>query len=1494
MRERTASRLILFLGLLFLATIAYIPSQNVVAAQLPPSWATVFFIDKASGTINLATLKTKLGTDAIAYTEPSGDLPFYNGYSVYWKTYGSVVLFSRPIGGDIGTAYKQYTYTTTESVVVCFSLDFSAVDKSYVLWQGGYASEKVLALPTAASPNYIRGSGSGLPAPQYPLQATLDYVYTNGGTSSSGTKTFASTYLTDVGYLLLVAISEYGYGSSSSWVHWSFSGLTYTLKKAWLYGVSAGGNMVECPEGTWWANPNQDVTSLLASDTTPRAYATDAAGGGTAGAVALAIVIQTSGVLSAPTYQFQDQDLDWVDEYYYAPCRHITASPTFSTAFTASGLPSQPMTVSRTTVGKIWYDPFTSTGTSGQYEAVSSSSSAVTTSGGRFSGEGYLRVYVGDSPGSGGTGQCCYARTQYVGTVSRGVVAVAYASYDTNNGDQWVTFWYMGNALGNAYRGYKVAAKSGGDSVRILEQTGEGSYSTLSDSGAVYSSGWTLLLFTADSSSVLRAYWKSINWESAPTNGDYSSGKIGFGGRQDYVKWSHFIIQSSRTITVNGLQSGLTVDLYYGSTVAVTGTASGSSLALDTWSAMKSEYVPPYTKFVVRNGATVLYDSASAGQFSNDIYGGDVFSFSAAASYTAQLTLGGQAVGNIPPTYSAGYAQGQLISFSVPTSINCGGTMYYFQRWQNAAGQTISWDPSITNYNIQSDNTFTVYYAQTAVVRNTVTTFQYASATTRTTSSTTNTPNLVTTYITQPQTTSITQTVPTTNMIIPGSTILYSTTTQTATTSTTTTTTKTTTTSYAGRSSTATVLLTNTATSTGNSTATQSLTITTTTATSLSTSVSTSAILTSTTANSFTTVTATSYQSSTTTAGTYITTTSTTIIGTSVATTGGTIYIMQTEMRQVLTSYTESVGVNQQPLGQSTINTILTSIFKLGQSAYNFFFTSVQTWLTDIVTYIQNIQFTRTEEVINYEPMGVQITINSNPQGAGFIKVDGTPYTTPYNFTWSWGSVHQIEALSPVSGGAGTQYIFTSWNDTGAQVHSINATSPLSIVANYKTQYQLTMQASPPASGTVSPSSGWYDVGASVTIQATANPTFTFSSWLGVGSGSYSGSAASHSITMNGPITETAQFGVQYVSITFGLSGINSVSDTVITIDSTPYSFSSFPKTFSWIAGSGHSITANTPISIGPGSQYTFASWTNGDGLSGASGTYAAPLSDQTVTLNYKTQYRLTIQVNNPAKGTTNPVPGIVWYDSGSNPQVTAQPNSGQQLGYWELDGNNVGSANPYSVLMGGAHTLNVVLVSSQVQVGVTSFPTGANYVAVDGVNVTTPWNGFWAYNTPHTIKANTPMGRNRFKQWDDGSTTIQRSITATGDSMMFQAIFTVQYQLTVSTSPTGLISPTISPSGGPWYDSGTPVHLTAGQATGMTFLYWKVDTVSQGDGVSQIDVFMSADHTAIAYYTFVGGPHSSPSISFSFTAPVATPLLAILTLIAALILRRTKRRIIS
>jgi len=91
----------------------------------------------------------------------------------------------------------------------------------------------------------------------------------------------------------------------------------------------------------------------------------------------------------------------------------------------------------------------------------------------------------------------------------------------------------------------------------------------------------------------------------------------------------------------------------------------------------------------------------------------------------------------------------------------------------------------------------------------------------------------------------------------------------------------------------------------------------------------------------------------------------------------------------------------------------------------------------------------------------VSITMTSLPEGSGFVNVDGSAVVTPGTFTWIDGETHDLEAISPVSGGSGVRYVWVSWSDGGAQTHTYTTpSSGQTFTANYKTQFYITVTSS--------------------------------------------------------------------------------------------------------------------------------------------------------------------------------------------------------------------------------------------------------------------------------------------------------------------------------------------------------------------------------------------------------------------------------------------------
>jgi hypothetical protein len=151
----------------------------------------------------------------------------------------------------------------------------------------------------------------------------------------------------------------------------------------------------------------------------------------------------------------------------------------------------------------------------------------------------------------------------------------------------------------------------------------------------------------------------------------------------------------------------------------------------------------------------------------------------------------------------------------------------------------------------------------------------------------------------------------------------------------------------------------------------------------------------------------------------------------------------------------------------------------------------------------------------------VQVTVQTSPAGRAFT-VDGNPYTASQSFSWQPGSSHTIATTSPQDGGTGVRYVWSNWSGGGAISHTVAPTINMTYTATFRTQYYLTMAHG--TGGTVSPGSGWKNSGAAVSITATPAAGYSFTNWSGSGTGSFSGTNNPASVTMGGPVTETATF----------------------------------------------------------------------------------------------------------------------------------------------------------------------------------------------------------------------------------------------------------------------------------------------------------------------------------------------------------------------------------
>jgi hypothetical protein len=185
-----------------------------------------------------------------------------------------------------------------------------------------------------------------------------------------------------------------------------------------------------------------------------------------------------------------------------------------------------------------------------------------------------------------------------------------------------------------------------------------------------------------------------------------------------------------------------------------------------------------------------------------------------------------------------------------------------------------------------------------------------------------------------------------------------------------------------------------------------------------------------------------------------------------------------------------------------------------------------------------------------------------------------------------------------------------------------------------------------------------------------------------------------------------------------------------------------YTETFDVTVYANETIIAVQTITLANGTSATYTFIWNTTGFAPGNYTisaYASPLLGETNTAdntytNGTVQilqiYTLTIITT--VGGTTDPAPGTYSYTANSSVQVTAIPNADYVFDHWELDMVNVGSANPYTVLMDKNHTLKAVFSPIPPPLSASISPLSASILVGQSVTFTSTVSGGY---TPYTYQ---------------------------------------------------------------------------------------------------------------------------------------------------------------
>jgi hypothetical protein len=276
--------------------------------------------------------------------------------------------------------------------------------------------------------------------------------------------------------------------------------------------------------------------------------------------------------------------------------------------------------------------------------------------------------------------------------------------------------------------------------------------------------------------------------------------------------------------------------------------------------------------------------------------------------------------------------------------------------------------------------------------------------------------------------------------------------------------------------------------------------------------------------------------------------------------------------------------------------------------------------------------------------------------------------------------------------------------------------------------------------------------------------------------------------------------------------------------------------THNYLCGSSVEVTAVPEIC------YAFDHWELDEVNVGSANPYSVFMDDDLALHAVFVQITYDLTITTTSGGTTDPNVGTQNYLCGSSVEVTAIPDVCYEFDHWELDGGNVGSANPYSVLMDDDYTLHAVFVQVAYDYDLTiTASTGGttdpnvgthNYLCGSSVEVTAIPDEFYL-----------------FSHWElDGQNVGSDNPYSVliDDNHTLNAVFVqTTYDLTITATTGGTTAPA---PGNHTYPGGASVEVTAIPDLNYALDNWELDAQDVGSA-NPYSALMDTDHTLHAVF---------------------------------------------
>jgi PKD repeat protein len=424
-----------------------------------------------------------------------------------------------------------------------------------------------------------------------------------------------------------------------------------------------------------------------------------------------------------------------------------------------------------------------------------------------------------------------------------------------------------------------------------------------------------------------------------------------------------------------------------------------------------------------------------------------------------------------------------------------------------------------------------------------------------------------------------------------------------------------------------------------------------------------------------------------------------------------------------------------------------------------------------------------------------------------YMKVE-SPYGAVQGSGWyEAGAAATVSVDTSVASGPGKRQAFVQWRGQGNGSYTgvlnpatVHVNAPLIQTAEWNVEYYLNVQ-----SDYGDPSGkGWYREGSTATIRSDtailvqSGKRVRFSSWFGTGTGSYTGPLNQKAVTVNGPITETVQWKVQYALVLDSEYG------------------NPKPRPEGWYDdGTRVLFSVDTLVSQGADTRVRFKGW-EGVGAGSYTGNQnsaeiviTGPITEEAI---WNPEYFLAVTVDPAGSGSVYPFTGGGgWGMASDTLELRAVGKVADGYGFSSWSGDANGNANPLSLILD--RPKRVTAHFKQGNVFITTDPPGL-ILTIQGREAVAPVVYDWLPGEQHRIGTIALQGdgataKYGFLDWSDGG-AIEHDITVTASTVRYTARFGESYFVKVE-SEFG------TPAGQGWYDKGATATVTVDSAANAT-----------------------------------------------------------------------------